>query len=120
MKPLHHSFGPARMAVARHRGMLSLVHGEVVFTPGMSVDEIYLIRSGTVLIFAPNGQRLLRWAAAPGVLGLAAAMAGGCWRTLGVVHGGAVLECLPAARLGSRIATLPEAHRGLLHDLHVG
>lgn len=107
----------ARMAVARRRGIVSLVHGEVLFTPGMPVTEIYLLRSGTVLIFAPSGQTLLRCVAAPGVLGLTAAMAGGRWSTLGVVHGAAVLEGLPALGLGGRIAALPAPHLGLLDAL---
>lgn len=109
---------PARMRIARAAGRLRLVHAEVLFVPGMKVDEIFLLRSGTLLVFGPSGERLERWVTAPSVLGLDALLAGAVWDRLGVAQGGAVLDCLPAARVTQRLTELPDSHHSLLRALN--
>lgn len=109
--------GTARMRVARKAGRLRLVHGEVLFLPAMNVSEIYLLRRGTLLIFAPSGQRLERWVTAPAVLGLGALLAGAAWGQLGVAQGDVELDWLPAAQVAQRIAAIPDSHHSLLRAL---
>ena len=108
---------PAALGVAARDGSARLVHGEVIFLPGMPVSHVFLVQSGALLVLAPGGDGLRRWVGPREVAGLADLIAGGTWRGLGVAHGPTVLACFDAAPLRRRIEQAPPSHGALMREL---
>jgi hypothetical protein len=107
----------SRLGVATRDGFARLVHGEVIFLPGMPISHVFLVQSGALLVLSPCGEGLRRWVGPREAAGLVDLLSGGTWRGLGIAHGPTVLACFDVVPLRERLERAPPSHAALMHDL---
>lgn len=107
---------PLRNAL-RNGTRVELLHSEVLFIKGMPVTSIYLVVSGTLLVFSNDGAVLRRWVGPQQIVGIHDALVNGSWQGIGVAHGRVELIAFSLDSLQHALDKIPKAHRVLLDEL---
>ncbi len=96
---------------------MHLIHGELLFTPGMPITHLFLLRKGGIILNNPHHPNHYTRMGKDELLGLRDFLRYGIWQQAAVAHGPCVALALPAARLTRALNAAPSSHRELLQKL---
>lgn len=96
---------------------LEMIDGEALFLAGQKAEHIYLVETGTLLVYAPRTTLPLRRYDQYELIGIPEVLAGKDWPVTSIARGKTCVRIFPANCLTDSMAEIPEGSAIFLKKL---